>query len=329
MNPIIYDFGIISIKWYQVFMFLALLIGGTYVIKESRKDGVTEDEIINLFFWLFPLSILGARLYYVFFNLEYYQNNLIEIIKIWNGGLAIHGGILFGLIIIFKFTKKRKLNTLKFLDISATALILGQSIGRWGNFFNQEAHGPEVTRVFLESIKIPEFIINGMNINGIYYHPTFLYESIICFIGFIIMLLLKRNKYLKIGQLTSFYLMWYGSFRFIIESLRTDSLMVGNFKSAQIVSIFMIIIGIIIWLISKRGTKFERLYNDSEVITKKDNIKIKPQEAMIYNQNNVIKEEKNNLNNVLNTSTSNNINTLDKTKETNNIDKKEEDKFKW
>jgi phosphatidylglycerol:prolipoprotein diacylglycerol transferase len=138
------------------------------------------------------------------------------------------------------------------MDIIVVSLILGQILGRWGNFMNSEAYGPETTQLFLKSLHIPTFIINGMYINGTYYHPTFLYESLWNLIGLIIMLIIRHNKHNRLGFLSSFYLIWYGIGRFFIESLRTDSLMFFNLKIAQMISIIMIIIGIILFVYSKR-----------------------------------------------------------------------------
>ena len=146
-------------------------------------------------------------------------------------------------------------------------LIIAQAIGRWGNFFNQEAHGPEVARSVLEGFKIiPKFVIDGMNIAGTYYHPTFYYESLWCLLGFIILILVRRfYEYLKAGQLTGIYLIWYGIGRFFIEALRTDSLMFKTIKTAQIVSIIMIIIGLILFIKGFKGSKFEDRYDDYEL----------------------------------------------------------------
>jgi phosphatidylglycerol:prolipoprotein diacylglycerol transferase len=261
MNPIFVDLGVIVIKWYSVMIFLGLFLGGSYIIEESKKFKISEDSLINLAFWLIPFSLIGARLYYVLFNWDYYGVHKEEIIQIWNGGLAIHGAIIFGLFYIVFYTKKHKIETLRLLDMIAVALFLGQAIGRWGNFFNSEAYGSVVSLNFLERLKLPKFIIEGMYINGNYHHPTFLYESIWCVIGFIILLIIKRNKYIKVGVQTSFHFVFYGIGRLIIEFLRTDSLMLGNFKVAQIVSVVMIIIGILMYIWVNRGSKFERLYN--------------------------------------------------------------------
>lgn len=264
MNPILIDLGIIKIYWYSICMLIGFLVGGSIAIKEAKKWGISEDFMINLFFFLIPISIIGSRLYFVIFNWSYYSENPLKIFVTLEGGMAIHGGIILGLLWIIFYTKKYKINTLRLLDIIVVGLIIGQAIGRWGNFFNQEAYGSVTTLEFLKSIFVPDFIINGMYISGNYYQPTFLYESLWCLIGFVILLLIRRRKYIKIGQTASIYLIWYGIGRFLIESLRTDSLMFNNFKMAQIVSVIMVISGLIMYILLNRGSRFDRLYNDKE-----------------------------------------------------------------
>lgn len=262
MRQIFLDLGIIQIHWYSIILFVAFLIGGMLALKEAKKWKIQEDYMVNLFFYLIPIALIGARLYFVLFNLDYYSVNPIDIFKVWEGGLAIHGGIIAGLLFIIFYTKKYKVNTLRILDILVVSLILGQAIGRWGNFMNGEAYGPATTLENLQNLHIPEFIINGMNINGVYYQPTFLYESIWCIIGFIGLLIFRRNKYTKIGMTSAVYLVWYSIGRLFIEGLRQDSLMLGNFKIAQIVSLSLIIIGVIMFIkIKRQGSVFDNKYN--------------------------------------------------------------------
>lgn len=261
MNPILLDLGVIKIYWYSAMIFLGLLIGGWLILKEAERFNISEDFIVNLFFFTIPIAVIGARLYYVLFNWDYYSVNMSEIFMIWEGGLAIHGGMLFGLLWIIFYTKKYKVNTFRILDMIVIGLIIGQAIGRWGNFFNGEAHGTATTLEHLQSLHIPKFIINGMNIGGTYYLPTFLYESIWCLLGFIILLVIRRLKYIKIGQTTAVYLIWYGIGRFIIEGMRTDSLLIGNFRQAQIISIIMVILGIVIFILKGKGSKLDNQYN--------------------------------------------------------------------
>lgn len=251
MNPIMIKLGSINIYWYSIMLLIAFLIGFSLVLKEATKRGIEKDLIYDYALYLIPLCLIGARLYYVLFNINYYASNMIDIFKVWEGGLAIHGGVITGLIYTFYFTNKHGIKFFKLSDIVVTSLILGQAIGRWGNFFNGEAFGPKTTLLHLQDLHIPNFIIDGMHINGSYYIPTFFYESIWCIIGFIIIMILKQTTKRK-GIRSSFYLVWYGLGRLYIEGLRTDSLMIGSFKAAQIVSLCMIIIGIILFIYIER-----------------------------------------------------------------------------
>ena len=262
MNSTMLDLGIIQIQWYSFFIFLGIFFAGLVVMSEARRFRVNEDFLINLIFYLIPISLIGARLYYVAFNFEYYSNNLIEIVQVWRGGLAIHGGILFGFLWITHYCKRYKVQVIRMLDIIVVGLLLGQAIGRWGNFFNQEAYGSVTTETQLQSYLIPEFIIEGMFINGAYHHPTFLYESILLLLGFLIIFFIRRLEMFKKGYALGFYLIWYGIVRFLIEILRTDSLMFGELKAAQIVSILMVIIGLLIIFKRKKESAFDNLYND-------------------------------------------------------------------
>lgn len=249
MNPEIVNLFGISIRWYSVLILCGIMLAFFLANKESKKFNLPDEFIFDMGFWVVIFGILGARIYYVIFNFSNYSDNLLDIFKVWEGGLAIHGGIIFGLITLLIYCKIKKVKPLRITDIVVPSLIIAQAIGRWGNFFNSEAHGPVTTLANLKSLFIPDFIINGMYIDGVYYHPTFLYESLWCILGFIILLLVRRfYKYLKSGQLTCVYLVWYGMGRLLIESLRTDSLMIGSFKVAQLVSLFMIVIGLVFFI---------------------------------------------------------------------------------
>lgn len=261
MDRVALDLGPIQIYWYSLFIFLGVITACFVIYKEAKKRNINEDFLVNLTFYAVIIGIIGARLYYVAFNLPYYLNHPVEIFQIWNGGLAIHGGILFGLLFTIYYCKKHKVNILKMLDIIVVGLIIAQAIGRWGNFFNGEAYGGITSAEKLASIGVPSFIINGMYILGEYRQPTFFYESIWCFFGFMIMLIIRKYKYLKKGQLTGFYLLWYGIIRFIIEGMRTDSLMLGPLKIAQLVSLIFIIVGITLLIYYvKKGSKEKNLY---------------------------------------------------------------------
>lgn len=255
MNDVMLNLGIFQIKWYSFFIFLAMLTACLIIFKESKKKNVPDNYLTNLIFYGLIIGILGARLYYVIFNLDYYLNNPSQIFAIWNGGLAIHGGLISAIIFLIIYSRKNKINILQMLDIIVVGVIIAQAIGRWGNFFNQEAYGNIISLQALKNMHLPKFIIDGMYISGSYREPTFLYESICSLIGFILLLILRATKKLKTGQLTAIYLIWYGIVRFGIETLRSDSLMLGQIKVAQLVSLLFVISGIALFIYSYKKKK--------------------------------------------------------------------------
>ena len=264
MNPVMFTIFGFNIRWYSTLILIGALIGLYLLKREARRFNMNWDFIFNLSFWTIIFGILGARLYYVIFNWNQYETNLLSIFKVWEGGLAIHGGILAGALTVFIYCKRFKVNTLKIIDMALPSVLIAQAIGRWGNFFNSEAYGGVVSLSHLEKMHIPNCVIKGMYIDGVYHHPTFFYESIWCLIGFIVLLFIRRNKYVKIGTITGVYLMWYSLGRFFIERLRTDSLMLGGFKVAQVISIILFILGLVLIFINERKGKFENLYNSDK-----------------------------------------------------------------
>ncbi len=265
MSPVIFTLFGFEVRWYSVLILIGVLLAYIIILNESKRFHMDKEKVFNLIFWGLIIGIIGARLYYVIFNFDYYKDNLKEILMVWNGGLAIHGGILFGLITVIVYCKINKMDLLKMLDILSPGLIIAQAIGRWGNFFNSEAYGSAVSYKTLVNMKIiPQFVIDNMEINGFYHLPMFYFESLLCIVGFLIMIILRRKNYLKKGQVFSFYLIWYGMIRFVIEIFRTDSLMFFNLKAAQIVSIIMILVGIIITIVQLRKPKLDDLYDEIE-----------------------------------------------------------------
>ena len=255
MNKIFLDLGIVQIKWYSLFIFIAMLVASILIYREARRKKIDDDTLFNMIFYGIIIGILGARFYYVLFNLNYYLKYPLEILMIWNGGLAIHGGLLAGLLFMAYYSKKHKINILGILDILVVGVIIAQSIGRWGNFFNQEAYGGVISLSTLKSMHLPQFIIDGMYIDGAYRTPTFLYESFSSLLCFIVLILLRKKKKIHTGQLTGMYLSWYGIERFFIEGLRTDSLMLGNIRIAQLVSLLFLLSGIILIIYSYKKNK--------------------------------------------------------------------------
>ena len=256
MDRVLLSIGPINIYWYSFLIFMSLVIGLIIIKLECKKKNIDFNFILDLVCYLVPIAIIGARLYYVIFKFDSFKYNLLSIFYIWEGGLAIYGAIISSIIFIIYFCKKHNKDILTILDLSAPSLILGQAIGRWGNFFNQEAYGSITSLEFLENLHIPNFIINNMYIDNAYRQPTFLYESIWCIIGFIILMIIRKCINKK-GSITSIYLIFYGIGRFMIESLRSDSLYIGIFKVSQIVSIIMIIIGLL--LLIRKSDKNERV----------------------------------------------------------------------
>lgn len=231
-------FGI-AIYWYAILIVSAMAIG---IIMCKKRDGVYDikfNDILDLLIYLIPISIISARLYYVVFNLQYYLANPSEILNIRSGGMAIYGGVIGGAITCFVFCQKRKLNILDLLDYIVPSLVLGQAIGRWGNFINIEAYG--------KTTNLPWRM--GITKLGIYseVHPTFLYESIACLAIFIILWLIKDKREFK-GQSTLIYLILYSIERAFVEGLRVDSLMLGGIRISQLLSVVIFILSVIIYV---------------------------------------------------------------------------------
>ncbi|MBU7263354.1 prolipoprotein diacylglyceryl transferase [Staphylococcus aureus] len=243
IDPVAFNLGPLSVRWYGIIIAVGILLGYFVAQRALVKAGLHKDTLEDIIFYSALFGFIAARIYFVIFQWPYYAENPSEIIKIWHGGIAIHGGLIGGFIAGVIVCKVKNLNPFQIGDIVAPSIILAQGIGRWGNFMNHEAHGGPVSRAFLEQLHLPNFIIENMYINGQYYHPTFLYESIWDVAGFII--LVNIRKHLKLGETFFLYLTWYSIGRFFIEGLRTDSLMLtSNIRVAQLVSILLILISI-------------------------------------------------------------------------------------
>ncbi|HCV8539159.1 TPA: prolipoprotein diacylglyceryl transferase [Listeria monocytogenes] len=243
LDPVAIQIGSISVKWYGVIIASAVVIALLLALSEANKRKMDKEIIVDLLIWAIPISIISARIYYVIFEWDFYKNNLGEIVKIWHGGIAIYGALIGAVLTAIIFSRIKKISFWQLADVVAPSLIIAQAIGRWGNFMNQEAHGAETTRSFLESLHLPDFIINQMYIDGAYYQPTFLYESLWNVLGFIVLLIIRRTK-IRRGELFLGYVIWYSFGRFFIEGMRTDSLMWGNFRVSQVLSLLLIVLSI-------------------------------------------------------------------------------------
>ena len=262
INPIAFSLGPLEVRWYGILIAFGIILAFFVVQKEMVKRGMHPDFLTDLLIWAVPIAIISARIYYVIFSWDYYKDHPGQIIQIWQGGIAIHGALIGAFITTYFFTKKRGISFWKVVDIAAAGLLIGQIIGRWGNFMNQEAHGGPVSEKFLETTIIPHWIMNQMTIEGVTYHPTFLYESMWNIVGLIIIILLRKVN-LKRGEMFLFYLVWYSAGRFFIEGMRTDSLyVIGELRAAQLVSVITIIVAIAVFIMRRYVQKVNMKYQD-------------------------------------------------------------------
>lgn len=277
IDPVAIALGPLQIHWYGIIMGTAAMLGLYLAVQEGKRQGIDTDKLLDMMIWVLPSAIIGARLYYVLFEWDYYATHPADIIAVWKGGLAIHGGLIAAFLVGYLYIRKHKLSFLQLADIVAPSILLAQAIGRWGNFINQEAHGGPVSVDFLNSLHLPNWIIEQMTIGGVTYHPTFLYESLWNLLGFGVLLFLRYVVVPKRGEILFAYMIWYSLGRFFIEGLRTDSLAFngpgwlaailqffwapmgmlfqagqlsgGNVRIAQLVSILTVVgtVGIIVW----------------------------------------------------------------------------------
>lgn len=220
--PETYSLFGLSLHWYGTIIAVGFLLAYFYIAKRSKEFGITNDDLIDLLIWAVPFSIVGARIYYVIFNYSIYIGNFSDVFKVWNGGIAIYGAIIGGVVTVILVCRHKKLSVGATLDMFAFGLLIGQCIGRWGNFVNREAFGRETTvwcRMGLTDA-------SGATV---YVHPTFLYESLWNLLGFLLLHIFSKKVQRKYdGQLFAIYVAWYGLGRTLIEGLRTDSLYLFN-----------------------------------------------------------------------------------------------------
>jgi phosphatidylglycerol:prolipoprotein diacylglycerol transferase len=281
------------VHWYGIILGLAALAGLLIAVQEGKRFGINPDFFLDLMLYGVPSAIIVARLYYVAFKWGYYQDHPGEIIQIWNGGIAIYGALIGAILCGFFYIRAKGYDFWRIVDICAPSLLIGQMIGRWGNFVNQEAYGGEVERSFLsDSLHIPKFIVDQMNVQGIYHHPTFFYESLWSLVGLIILFVIRRRNFLREGELFFTYFIWYSIGRFFIEPLRTDSLAFkgpewlesfvnalwspmkavfeqgylnpaeGNIRISQLLALLIVVAGIVLIITRRKLGLAKQKYND-------------------------------------------------------------------
>lgn len=244
-------FGL-TIRWYGLIICLGLILCMILGTRFSKRYGLDSDKIMDYVLFALPAAIIGARLYYVIFRWDYYKGDLLEIVKIWHGGLAVYGGIIAAVITIFIVSRVKKDRFLHILDFAMPYIMLGQAIGRWGNFVNQEAYGSATTWALgMTGSKIEQEV--GYNV---LVHPTFLYESLWCLAGFIFLVIFRKRFQKSYGEITALYMCLYGAERALVESLRTDSLMITigstSLRVSQILSVMLVFVGVALFIDSRR-----------------------------------------------------------------------------
>ena len=240
-----FSIGPLSIHYYGLIIATGLMLAVFYCSKRSHQFGIDEDTILDGVLWVTPVAIIFARLYYCIFSWEMYADNPIRVLYIWEGGIAIYGSVIGAILGIIIFCKVKKLRISTVLDLVSLGFLIGQFIGRWGNFFNREAFGAETESFFRMGL------MKASTGEITYYHPTFLYESVWNFTGFLLLHFLSKKRRYD-GQIALGYLAWYGLGRAYIEGLRTDSLYIGSIRVSQLLAAISCITALAILLIKAR-----------------------------------------------------------------------------
>lgn len=250
VNRVAFELFGLSIYWYAIIIVSGIILAIFLSSRESERVGMRRDDVSDFMLLGLPLSFVGARLYYILFDLQPYLHDPIQIFNIRSGGLAIYGGLIAGFLWLVYFCYRHFIPLWTFLDIAAPSVMIAQSIGRWGNFMNHEAYGEKTTLAFLQSIHLPNFIIENMFIDGAYRQPTFLYELLWTFIGFFVLIFLRRKTgLLKQGEVAISYVIWYSFGRMFVEGMRTDSLyLYGDIRISQLLSFILFVSGIVVFV---------------------------------------------------------------------------------
>lgn len=263
-----------DVAWYGVLITIGMILAVCIAFWLAKKDNISADDLIDLALWSIIFGVIGARVYYVIFTWNEFDylvssgsflSNLwgtfVNCISTWNGGLAIYGGVIGGMLVGLIYAKVKKIHFLRVYDLLAPAVMIGQIIGRWGNFINMEAHGAETSLPWRMGLLYGD-AATGTWTQEQYVHPTFFYESMWNLIGLVIMLLLVRRKKFM-GQSAAFYFTWYGFGRMLIEGLRTDSLYIGPFRVSQLVGLVSFIAGVVLFIVLPRIKKLR--YDNAEI----------------------------------------------------------------
>lgn len=274
-NPTALDLGFAQVQWYAVFILTGLSIAAFLAYEEFKRVGWNPDLLFDALLWAVPLSIVGSRLYYVIFDPNPNYDTFMDVINITNGGLSIHGAVITAFIFVFFFTRKKKISFWLLADILAVGFLIGQIVGRWGNFMNQEAYGPAIQSAFILSL-LPPFIEDQMVIGGIIHHPTYLYEGLWNFAGLIFLLVARRKRWFKVGDMMGLYLIWYGLGRgAIIEPLRTggdpgDALRMFGLPTNVILSLTLFMLGGAALIVAKHYLIKDQKYYLDMLVTSHD-----------------------------------------------------------
>lgn len=264
VNPVAFSVGGIEIRWYGIIIVLGIIAGFSYAAYRAKQSGLSLDDMLDYVLVALPLGIICARLYYVVFFNDGSYKTFYDVIAIWEGGLAIYGGVLGGLLGMFLVSRHKKNKFRAVLDCFAPGVMIGQIFGRWGNFFNAEAYGtldhidfPFIGRIFTphfeENYPLRMVIENGF-VGKIAVHPTFLYESVWNLLGLLLIHLFFNRKRFD-GEVALWYFAWYGFGRFFIEGMRDDSLMLGSFRVSQVLALVLFAASIVLIVIGSKKAK--------------------------------------------------------------------------
>lgn len=261
INRVAFELFGLQIYWYAIIIVSGIALALWMSNREAVRIGLKEDDMTNFILWALPIAIIGARLYYILFDLEPYLADPIQIFNTRSGGLAIYGGLIAAVIVLIVYTRHNFIDPWLFLDVVAPGVMLGQAMGRWGNFTNHEAYGGETTRQFLENLHLPQFIINNMYIDGAFRQPTFFYESMWSLLGLILILIIRKKVAVKRGELFLGYVTLYSFGRFFVEGMRTDSLyFFGELRVSQVLSLVLFVGGIALLYYRRKKRTDIKLY---------------------------------------------------------------------